>query len=182
MALQLRKYVPSITQIRYFSNTVKSPNEDISPEFVNRNPRNLEKMRIGYKPDGYHVEKPGKYNYWHKLQLTITSKYVTATINHFENGEVLRASTSEWGIKNYLYRTKDTAAFINLGRVLGHRCLQTGLTEVSSDIEPPKEDGKVAQFLKALEESGVQLKEPPQYKHPYPWDWKRPEKLWEVIE
>lgn len=33
--------------------------------FVNRNPRNLEKMRIGYKPDGYHVDNPGKC-YWHR--------------------------------------------------------------------------------------------------------------------
>lgn len=33
--------------------------------FVNRNPRNLERMRIGYKPDGYHLEKPGR-SYWHK--------------------------------------------------------------------------------------------------------------------
>lgn len=33
--------------------------------FVNRNPRNLEQMTIGYKPTGYHLEKAGK-NFWHK--------------------------------------------------------------------------------------------------------------------
>lgn len=31
----------------------------------NRNPRNLEKMRIAYKPAGYHLEKPGR-EFWHK--------------------------------------------------------------------------------------------------------------------
>lgn len=31
----------------------------------NRNPRNLEMMRIGYRPDGYHLEMPGK-SFWHK--------------------------------------------------------------------------------------------------------------------
>lgn len=35
-------------------------------EFVyNRNPRNLEKLRIAYKPAGYHLEKPGR-EFWHK--------------------------------------------------------------------------------------------------------------------
>lgn len=31
----------------------------------NRNPRNLEMMKIAYKPDGYHLEKPDK-SYWHR--------------------------------------------------------------------------------------------------------------------
>ncbi|CAG9767581.1 unnamed protein product [Ceutorhynchus assimilis] len=165
-------------QIRNSSNALVK-NQNLAP-FVNRNPRNLERMRIAYKPDGYHVEKPGK-NYWHKLNVTLSGKYVTATITHFENGEVLRASTSEWCIKKYLYRGKDTSAFINLGRILGFRCLQTGLTEISCDLEP-KEDSKVALFLKALEDSGVQLKEPTQFKAIYPWHYERPEKPWEVVE
>lgn len=32
---------------------------------TNRNPRNLEKMRIAYKPTGYHLEQPGR-SFWHK--------------------------------------------------------------------------------------------------------------------
>lgn len=47
------------------ASTRLQTNENISSVFVNRNPRNLEKMRIGYKPDGYHVDNPGKC-YWHK--------------------------------------------------------------------------------------------------------------------
>lgn len=31
----------------------------------NRNPRNLEMMKIAYKPGGYHLERPGR-NFWHK--------------------------------------------------------------------------------------------------------------------
>lgn len=31
----------------------------------NRNPRNLEMMKIAYKPDGYHLDNPGR-NFWHK--------------------------------------------------------------------------------------------------------------------
>lgn len=50
---------------RRFSSNVENNQMEISPLFTNRNPRNLERMRIGYKPDGYHIEKPGK-NFWHK--------------------------------------------------------------------------------------------------------------------
>lgn len=35
---------------------------------VNRNPRNLEKLRIAYKPSGYHLEQPGR-NFWHKYEF-----------------------------------------------------------------------------------------------------------------
>nr|CAI5835193.1 unnamed protein product [Callosobruchus analis] len=153
----------------------------VSPIFTNRNPRNLEKMRIGYKPDGFHVDSPGK-RYWHKLELKVTGRYVTALIKHFENGEVLRASTSEWAIKKQLYKAKDTSAYINLGRILADRCLQCGLLEIGCFIKPQTPDGKVAQFLKAVEDGGVLLKEPPQYKPSRPWDQFRPEKPWEVVE
>jgi len=42
------------------------PEDSGHAEFVyNRNPRNLEKLRIAYKPAGYHLEKPGR-EFWHK--------------------------------------------------------------------------------------------------------------------
>lgn len=47
------------------TSTYLQSNEEISSVFINRNPRNLEKMRIGYKPDGYHVDSPKKC-YWHR--------------------------------------------------------------------------------------------------------------------
>lgn len=48
---------------RYVSS--KPVDNLVSEVFTNRNPRNLERMTIGYKPDGYHLEKPGK-RFWHK--------------------------------------------------------------------------------------------------------------------
>jgi hypothetical protein len=38
---------------------------EVSPTFYNRNPRNLERLRIAYKPSGYHLEAPGR-EFWHK--------------------------------------------------------------------------------------------------------------------
>lgn len=107
---------------------------------------------------------------------------MTAIIKHFENGDVIKVSTEEWAIKKQLYRTVDTSAYINLGKVLAQRCLESGIVEVYCDIQPQKKDGKVAEFLKAVEEAGLQLTEPPQYKTAYPWTQHREQKPWEVIE
>lgn len=103
---------------------------------TNRNPRNLEKMRIAYKPSGYQLEQPGR-NFWHKyfigskrmcmlyylifylfrLEVTASGQYVTASVVHYKSGTVLQASTSEWAIKKQLYKTNDTSAYVNLARV-----------------------------------------------------------------
>lgn len=107
---------------------------------------------------------------------------MTATVNHFRNGEVIRASTEEWSIKKQLYRNTDTNAFVNLARVLAQRCLESGLCEISCFIEPTTPDGKVALFLKTLEKEGLTLTEPPQFKPARAFDLYRPEKPWEITE
>ncbi|XP_076236683.1 mitochondrial ribosomal protein L18 isoform X2 [Calliopsis andreniformis] len=72
-------------------------------EIRNRNPRNLERLRIARKPCGYSLEKPG-YSYWQRLVVNPSQRYVTAQIEHFENGPILTVSTQEWGLKKQLYR------------------------------------------------------------------------------
>lgn len=42
---------------------ILQPKDNVS--FINRNPRNLEKLRIALKPSGYHLEKPGR-EFWHR--------------------------------------------------------------------------------------------------------------------
>lgn len=64
-------------------------------------------------------------------------------------------------------------------QILAQRCLESGLTEIRCDIKPSQE-GKVSEFIKALQQSGVCLEEPSQYKPPQPWDMHRPEKPWEI--
>ena len=51
-------------------------NDQIIPhEFHNRNPRNLERLRIAYKPTGYHLEKPGR-EFWHKYKKKKNQFYI----------------------------------------------------------------------------------------------------------
>ncbi|XP_017108059.2 large ribosomal subunit protein uL18m [Drosophila bipectinata] len=147
---------------------------------VNRNPRNLERLRIAYKPGGYHLEKPGR-SFWHTLEINTSGRYVSADVKHFENGTILSASTSEWAIKQQLYKTNDTAAFINLGRVLAHRCLQSGITEMTCNVEAVP-GSKLQKLLQTLQDNGVSFKEPARLENTQPWDAERHEKPWAVSE
>ncbi|XP_026755010.1 39S ribosomal protein L18, mitochondrial [Galleria mellonella] len=150
------------------------------PEFINRNPRNLERMRIARKPDGYHLDKPGR-KFWHKLVLTPSNRTVTAQVVHFLNGPVIEAKTSEWALRQQLYSINDTCAYINLGRVFAQRCLESGITEMYCDIKAAS-GGKVQKFLDEVVKGGIKLEESEVYKKPMPWDMLRPEKPWEINE
>ena len=101
-------------------------------EIRNRNPRNLEFMRIARKPVGYHLEKPGR-EFWNKysiiliinyvlklselqnltqpfiyftfrLKVDVSGKHVEASVTHFKNGPFITVSTKEWALKKQLYR------------------------------------------------------------------------------
>lgn len=78
----------------------------------------------------------------------------------------------------YNKRLTDTAAYINMGRVLAQRCLESGISSITCFLDAP-EGGKMYAFIKELEKGGVQLKEPARYKNPHPWDLDRPEKPWD---
>lgn len=69
----------NLKSLRNLSTTAVS-NGEISPVLTNRNPRNLEKMRIGYKPDGYHVEKKTK-RFWHRFVSFYYFSYYKKSIN-----------------------------------------------------------------------------------------------------
>ncbi|KAF5303285.1 hypothetical protein FQA39_LY10024 [Lamprigera yunnana] len=169
----------AFNNVSRFNSNIAPNNNEIKPIFTNRNPRNLEYLRIGYKPDGYYVDKPGKC-FWHKLQLTQTDRHVSVCLVHHENGEVLTTSTKEWAIKKHLYKTTDTSAYINLARVFAQRCAESGLIEFRCDLQAKHEDTKVGHFLRTLRESGLKLSESEQFPTIYPWSRERPEKPWQV--
>lgn len=133
------------------------------------------------------------------MELTASNKYVSAKLNHFQNGTVVESSTSEWAIKQHLFKGNDTAAYVNLAKVglvwitfernnqsypfqiFATRCMEAGLTEMRCDLQP-KPNGKVDKFLETLTSCGIKLEEPERLKPARPWDMERPEKPWEVTE
>lgn len=145
----------------------------------NRNPRNLELLRIARKPAGWHLEKKGR-EFWHKLVLTKKSRYVTLELHHFENGPVITASTKEWALKKQLHKPCDTAAYINLAKVFAQRCLESGLTSMIP-LSNETNNSKINFLLEELKKSGLCLEEPERFMTPYPWHKYEQEKTWEII-
>lgn len=148
-------------------------------EIVNRNPRNLERLRIARKPLGYHLNKPG-HMYWHKLFLVKKPRYIIAEVRHFENGAVVTASSAEWTLKKQLYRTTDSSAYINIGRVLAQRCLEAGICEM--EVDAALTGDKCELLIGELEKNNITLKEQPVFRYPNSWDRFRPEKPWKIHE
>ncbi|XP_076750536.1 mitochondrial ribosomal protein L18 [Xylocopa sonorina] len=149
-------------------------------EIRNRNPRNLERLRIARKPIGYGLDKP-VHQYWHKLIITTSQRFVTAEICHFENGPVLKASTQEWGLRTHLKSTNDAMAYKLVGLVLAQRCLESGISEIHID-KSFITGKKIESLVDTMSENGIALEEPQRYKHPQPAFRYRPEKPWESFE
>merc|ERR1712212_1043363 len=135
----------------------------VAPVIKNRNPMNLEKMRIGFKPKGFSADK-GEKEYWNALELSISSKNTTATVTHWTGRKVCSASTNEWAIEKFLYNKTDIAALKIVGKVLGVRCLETGITEVCLLVDNDSmEKEKMKTFIQEVRNTGLILKEPDQF-------------------
>ncbi|NXS36109.1 RM18 protein, partial [Pomatostomus ruficeps] len=156
-----------------------SENEVVSPNFTNRNPRNLEQMALARKERGWKTTWP-KREFWHRLRLERTQHYVEAFVERSNGDIVVSASTREWAVKRHLHSPKGVAACKNLGRVMAQRCLEAGINFVNFKAVIPWEHrcdsamllvsflylfvsyllNKIQEFEKAMEEGGVVLREP----------------------
>lgn len=70
-----------------------------------------------------------------RLMLEKSNKHTTGWVEHHTGTNVVSASTQEWAIKQHLYSTSDISAAHNIGRVLARRCLESGITEVYTELE-----------------------------------------------
>ena len=75
--------------------------------------------------------------------LDISSRHVSAYVNHNKGNKVVEASTKEFCISRYLYKTSDTAAAFNIGRVIAQRCKDTGLYRVMWEHKWDRDHKKV---------------------------------------
>ncbi|XP_032803374.1 large ribosomal subunit protein uL18m isoform X1 [Petromyzon marinus] len=135
-------------------------NEAVRTNFVNRNPRNLERMALALKDRGWDTVWPNRC-YWHRLCLDRTQQHVSAWVEHCSRHVVVSASTHEWAIKRHLHSTSDVAAAENVGRVLAQRCLESGISyAVFRHIPWSYKSAAVQSFKKACKEGGLVLSEP----------------------
>ena len=122
--LKLTKVVTrcSIQQpLRFCSRAPSSPltpNDALAPRMKNRNPMNLERMRIGAKPQGFLLEEKTR-NYWNKLELEISNAHTTAVVTHWTGRLVARASTQVWHVLDYTARESSLVVVLGLSAVCG---------------------------------------------------------------
>lgn len=62
--------------------------------------------------------------------LVISDRHISAYVDHNNGTKVVEASTKEFSITRYLYRTSDVSAAFNVGRVMADRCKEAGLRRV----------------------------------------------------
>jgi len=159
----------SKTMVRAFasgsSDQPYSSNDEIAPRIRNRNPMNLEMMRIGRKPQGFQMDYNSR-SYWNRLTLEITNRHTTAQVTHWSGRPVASASTMEAAVRKQLYNLTDLAAIQAVAKIIAQRCLETGVSEVYLDVnKTEKEKDKMQKFIQIIEDSGLSLSEPEEYKH-----------------
>lgn len=71
----------------------------------------------------------------HRLVLEKSNRHSTSWVEHHTGARVVSASTREWAIKKHLYSTTDINAIYNIGRILARRCLESGITEVFTELD-----------------------------------------------
>lgn len=162
-----------------------SENDRITSHVKNKNPMNLERMGIGYKPRGFPLERQNR-NYWNRLELNISGKHTTATVAHWTGRKVCSASTREFEIAKFLHNNTDMAALQAVGKIVAQRCLETGLHEVFLELRDEDfEKEKMKLFVQAVKDAGLLIGEMEQYEQRNPFRgewWKKSFKAWEVHE
>ncbi|VDI65904.1 large subunit ribosomal protein L18 [Mytilus galloprovincialis] len=131
----------------------------INPDFVNRNPRNLEQMALARKRQGWKFQSPTR-EYYNKLVFDKTSKHTSGKVIHWTGDTVVSASTKEWAIRRHLYSVKDVSAAQNIGSILAQRCLEAGVSCVFLGEKENFTSEAGLSFLKAVEEGCISLQEP----------------------
>ncbi|KAF0301920.1 39S ribosomal protein L18, mitochondrial [Amphibalanus amphitrite] len=154
-----------------------------APTFVNKNPRNLERMRLARKQEGWRLE-PESRMYWHRAVFEATNRHTSAHVEHQAGRRLASASSRELCVRRHLFSAVDVCAAEAVGRVLARRCLEAGITELEfpTTEEQLERSNRLRSFVRAMEEEGLKLQEPPAIK-PEPWWSKdRQQKPWHVPE
>lgn len=132
----------------------------VEKKFVNRNPRNLEFLGIAWRRLGWKFHYPSR-EFYHRVVFDRTKRHTAAYVEHCSGKIVISVSTKEMAVARHLYSTSDTAAAVNIGRILAQRCHESGITSmVLGDGEAGENSEKFAGFQKALLDGGIELSEP----------------------
>merc|ERR1712212_175210 len=102
----LRKSTPanSNTLFSKYASTYDGNSNDILTNMENRNPRNMELLRLARKPKGYDLDSFSP-SYWYRVEFVTQGgrkghRYMVGLIRHSSGKVVLQASSDEWAIRS----------------------------------------------------------------------------------
>ncbi len=109
---------------------------------------------------------------------------------HWTGRRVCLASTREWAIRRFLYNNTDATAVQAVGRVIGQRCLETGVCEVFlktiKEGDSGQDSDRMREFVSAVRQSGLVIGEGRQYEQQNPhlgvFTWKGGIRPWEYTD
>ncbi|XP_033748587.1 39S ribosomal protein L18, mitochondrial-like [Pecten maximus] len=158
----------SVSASESIKNTSPNADYEINPQFRNRNPRNLEKMALARKTEGWKYQQ-GARKFYHQLSVKIANRKTTAIVRHSSGTFILKVSTDCPEMKQTFSGSgcnRVTRAHY-LGQIIAQRCLEAGITHV--DFEPPQGDISPSNqaFLEGLEKMKLELTEPDVIKPTY---------------
>ncbi|XP_002120895.2 large ribosomal subunit protein uL18m-like [Ciona intestinalis] len=151
----------------------KSIKADIVPHktFINRNPRNLERLALAHKDQGWGKGIPDRPatnwptgSYHHRILFEVSGKHTYASLLHYHGNQVVAVSTREWSIQKMLYKGNDVSACYNIGTIFAERCIRAGISCASWTIPQNIVDNsdRIKSFCTAVVETGFVLEEPDQ--------------------
>ena len=82
-----------------------------------------------------------------RLMVAISNRHISAYVDHNNGTKVVEASTREFPISQYLYKTSDVSAAFNIGRVIAARCKEAGLRRVMWEHKWNRKHAKVCMCM-----------------------------------
>ncbi len=93
----------SANKLKYSQDSEDKKEPQFNPNYVNRNPRNLEWSGDQYKRFGWNLQYPSK-DFYHRCKFKNARSYLEATIEHSSGKIIVKASTREMAFQQFLYR------------------------------------------------------------------------------
>ncbi|XP_076816459.1 large ribosomal subunit protein uL18m-like [Clavelina lepadiformis] len=144
-------------------------NVNLVKTFINRNPRNLERLALAHKDIGWgrgrhHVSTNfPKREYYHRICLERTNQHTHAWLEHYAGNKVAEASTKDWKVRKHLYKTVDVSASACVASVLMEKCIRSGFSCAQWFPLKSTEGSEVmATFRDTIQKTGFVLEEPVQ--------------------
>ena len=79
-----------------------------------------------------------------RLMVDMSTRHISAYVNHNNGTKVVEASTKEFCITRHLYKSRVVSAAFNIGCVIAFRCKEAGLSRVMWQYSKDRKNDRVS--------------------------------------